>query len=315
MPSTVEVAAGSQALTGFDKGRDIFNYRCYFCHGYAGDAKTLASTYLDPKPRDFTSASRFDLSRQRMIISVTHGRAGTAMKRFSDLMTDKEIELVVDFVREAFMNDEKINTRYHTSGNGWPDHERFSVAFPFATGEIALDVAVSTLNAEQREGRRLFMASCITCHDRPRVENEGVAWETRAVSYPRGGFSHLEPDAISSATPYQVHDTPPVLENPSAALAIGERLFQANCAFCHAADGTGKNWIGSFMEPPARDLTDPKRMADMTKARLITTITQGLPGTPMSAWGHVLSQAQIESVAEYVMTVFITESASDRATH
>ncbi len=35
--------------------RAIYNFRCYFCHGYSGDAKTLASTYLKPQPRDFTS--------------------------------------------------------------------------------------------------------------------------------------------------------------------------------------------------------------------------------------------------------------------
>jgi len=315
VPSTVQIAAGSQALTDFEKGRDIYNYRCYFCHGYAGDAKTLASTYLDPKPRDFSATSRFDLSRQRMIISVTHGRAGTAMKRFSDLLTDKEIELVVGFVREAFMTDDKINTRYHTSGNGWPDHERFAVAFPFATGEIALDTPVAELTPEQKTGRNLFMASCITCHDRPRVEEEGVAWETRAVSYPRGGYTHLEPDAVSGATPYQLHDTVPVLSNPTERLLLGESLFQTNCAFCHAADGTGKNWIGSFMEPPARDLTNPERMADMSKERLVVTITQGLPGTAMSAWGHVLSQKQIESVADYVMAVFIPKSSSDTGIH
>jgi mono/diheme cytochrome c family protein len=45
------------------------------------------------------------------------------------------------------------------------------------------------------------------------------------------------------------------LDGLGAARARGEKLFQANCAFCHGGDGTGKNWIGQFMEPKARDLT------------------------------------------------------------
>ncbi|MFC1750381.1 c-type cytochrome, partial [Pseudomonadota bacterium] len=133
------MSAGSKAVTDFEKGRDIFNYRCYFCHGYAGDAKTLASTYLSPPPRDFTSTPLNRLPRERMLKSVSDGRMDTGMAGFKDILTPEEIELVVDFVRQAFMGEEKLNTRYHTEGNGWPNHEQYAIAFPFASGELALD--------------------------------------------------------------------------------------------------------------------------------------------------------------------------------
>ena len=60
---------------------------------------------------------------------------------------------------------------------------------------------------------------------------------------------------VSGASPYALHDTPTAISNMTASERRGEHLFQVNCAFCHAADGTARNWIGSFLEPRPRDLT------------------------------------------------------------
>ena len=54
----------------------------------------------------------------------------------------------------------------------------------------------------------------------------------------------------------------------------GQALFQENCAFCHAADGTGRNWIGSFLQPHPRDLTAPAFMRSMTASRLAGVIRE-----------------------------------------
>ena len=83
----------------------------------------------------------------------------------------------------------------------------------------------------------------------------------------------------------------------------GEQLFQANCAFCHGADGTGKNWIGQFMEPKARDLT-AYSAAQMPPARLKRVIREGLPGTSMPAWKSVLSDKEIKAIIAYISKAF-----------
>ncbi len=87
---TYSTAAGSGDVAPDDdrheQGRDIYNYRCYFCHGYSGDAKTLTSTYLNPAPRDFTGSDPQALPRQRMIDVVTSGKPGTAMHGFSRVL-------------------------------------------------------------------------------------------------------------------------------------------------------------------------------------------------------------------------------------
>jgi cytochrome c oxidase cbb3-type subunit 3 len=300
---------------------------CYYCHGYSGNARTLAATFLNPKPVDFTSISPNTLSRERILQSIQSGRPGTAMMSFNTVLQPNEIAAVTDFVRQEFMVAKAENTRYHTEANGWFNHSRYISAYPFALGEITLDTPWEQLTPEQATGKRLFMTSCVSCHDRGRENNDDIHWESRAVSYPRNQFSPgdnlgtknnsastnknslaandgTSVDATASATPYALHDRPPKLNGLTETEARGEGLFQKNCAFCHAADGTARNWIGSFMEPHPRDLTKSPVMDSMTRARLRTVIREGLPGTSMPAWKSVFSEQQIEDVISYVGRAF-----------
>jgi cytochrome c oxidase cbb3-type subunit 3 len=297
-------------------GRRIYNFRCYYCHGYSGDARTLATTLLTPKPADFTSIPPDALGRERMLNSIRSGRPGTGMMGFANVLKPEEIEAVADFVREEFMIAKRENTRYHIEANGWPNHERYAAAYPFSKGEIALDTPWEQLTPQQAEGKKLFMATCVSCHDRARVNDAQALWESRPVSYPRNQFApgdyppaftpgKQQPvDATTSASPYRLHDRVPVLANLSEAERRGETLYQQNCSFCHAADGTSRNWIGSFMEPHPRDLTSPQAMSGMTRTRLRTVIREGLPGTSMPAWKSVMSEQQVEDVIAYVGRAF-----------
>lgn len=269
----------------------------------------MAASYLSPPPRDFTKSDPAKLSREKMIAAVRDGRPGTAMKSFSTLLSEQDIAAVVDFVRVTFIDQRGINTYYHTVENGWPNHQRYAAAFPFALGEIALDTPWETLTPAQQAGKRLFMSSCISCHDRARVNDEGVVWDPRSVSFPRGGYlpdaaPDKQLDAVSGATPYAKHDKPPKLEKATAQERRGEQLFQANCAFCHAADGTARNWIGRFLEPHPRDLTDAAAMKGMGRAEIKEAIREGVPGTPMSAWKQVLPDQDIDAIVAYIVRVF-----------
>lgn len=310
-------AASSVAVVGdLELGRRIYNFRCYYCHGYSGNAHTLAATLLNPKPVDFTAISPVLLSRERMLQSIQSGRPGTAMMSFSSVLQPNEIAAVADFIRQEFMVAKAENTRYHIEANGWMNHRRYISAYPFALGEIPLDTPWEQLTPQQAEGKRLFMTSCVSCHDRALVSNQEVHWESRAISYPRNQFSPGDNlpapedsagkpvDAMASATPYHIHDQPPRLEGLTETERRGEALFQQNCAFCHAADGTARNWIGSFMEPHPRDLTKSPVMDSMTRTRLRTVIRDGLPGTSMPAWKSVLSEQQVEDVIAYVGRAF-----------
>jgi cytochrome c oxidase cbb3-type subunit 3 len=253
-----------------------------------------------------------------MVDAVTNGRSGSAMMGFSSVLTSQEVSAVVDFVRSEFMEHGRVNTRYHTAENGWPEHEKYSVAYPFALGQLSVDIASEQLTPPQQLGREIFLSSCISCHDRGKVSNEGAIWESRPLSFPRNGYSHRAPkvDAESGASPYAVHDRAPIVADLTPIEQQGQELFQKNCAFCHAADGTGRNWIGSFLDAHPRDLTGV-RVAVSTTAQLVAVVSSGIKDTTMPAWKSVLTADQIRAVVAYLQRVFVNvpeRTNSDKVT-
>jgi cytochrome c oxidase cbb3-type subunit 3 len=73
-----------------EEGRSLFNYRCYFCHGYSGDARTLATSYLGSPPTDFTRADPSRLTPQVIVAVLESGRPGTAMKSFRGILNKRK---------------------------------------------------------------------------------------------------------------------------------------------------------------------------------------------------------------------------------
>lgn len=291
------------------QGKKVYDYYCYQCHGYAGDARTLAANYLRPPPRNFTATTPTVLSHEQMRHSIRHGRNGTAMVSFDNVLSSTQIDAVVAYIQTSFMTAQPVKRRYHTAENGWPDHERYQSAFGFVSGEIDIEMLEQDLSPEQQHGRQLFLSACVSCHDRINTENDSPVWEPRAVSYPRNpNLAHLakssQPDSISGATPYSKHEQEPVIKELSAVEQAGRILFQENCAFCHAADGTGKNWIGTFMQPPARDLTRSALILLGPDSAVITVIKNGLANTSMPAWKNILSDLETRQIIAYLRRAF-----------
>jgi len=298
-------AAG--ATEQIEAGRAIYNFRCYFCHGYSGDGKTLAASYLAPRPTDFTRADPGYLTVERVREVLQAGKPGTAMKSFLGIISDSEMAAAAEFVIDEFVKRKAPNTQYHTVENGWPEHERYRVAYPFAKGEIPLSRPWENLTSEQAEGKRLYLSSCVSCHDRGAPTTDEVTWDARPLSFPRNNFSLANaprPDAIASASPYAMHDIQPKVNRMNPLERRGERLFQQNCAFCHGADGTGQNWIGKFMEPHPRNLRDISFMAGATRQSIRHAIREGLPNTSMPAWKNVMRESDIQSVLAYINRAF-----------
>jgi len=325
-------ATERHSAAAHEEGRRIYNFRCYYCHGYSGDAKTLAASFVDPKPRDFQAATPESLPRAAMLKAVRDGRPGTAMAAFAGTLNEREIERVVDFVSAEFIVGKRPNTRYHTAENGWPDHERYAVAFPFATGAIAVDTPWESLDSEQARGKHLYLSACVSCHDRGRVTQMGEPWALRGVSFPLGNYDderypseclgcheraalaavpvrvmaeHL-PHASDAGDPYELHERVPQIADLTRVEKTGAKLFLDNCAHCHAADGSGRNWRGSFLDPHPPDFTRTEVAATLTRQRVAAAMRDGIAGTSMPAWRGVLSTAQMDSISAYVVRAWGT---------
>ena len=83
----------------------IYHNFCSVCHGDKGNGQSRARGSFAVPPRDYTSPeSAIELTRERMIHSVTNGRPGTAMIPWNTELTATEIEGVVDYIRATFMH-------------------------------------------------------------------------------------------------------------------------------------------------------------------------------------------------------------------
>lgn len=289
-------------------GEALYRTYCYQCHGYAGDARTLASTSLVPPPRDFTGLDATDISVDEIERTIRHGRPGTAMAAFDSVLDAGEARAVAEYVHAAFVRGAALATRYHTPANGWNHHANYRDADPFVTGEVPLSLPWERLDERQRRGRRLYETACVSCHVRPlRVGSGAEPWQSRAVSWPRRHFSHRADtvDLVAAASPYAVHDRSPEPGALSATERAGRELYEANCAFCHARDGSARNWIGSFLEPRPRDFSAAE-FAEFAEGRLRTAIRDGVAGSSMPAWGSVLCEAEIDSIVAYLRAAFVS---------
>ncbi|MFM2121010.1 MAG: hypothetical protein RL722_2478, partial [Pseudomonadota bacterium] len=83
-PATPDPSAATLA-----RGQALYRARCYFCHGYGGDARTQAAQALAVPPRDFTASPA--LTRPQILAALRLGRPGTAMASFTGLLDEGEM--------------------------------------------------------------------------------------------------------------------------------------------------------------------------------------------------------------------------------
>ena len=94
-----------------DSATQLYLEFCSVCHGEKGDAKSHARQGLMPPPLDFTTKGIESwLTRKRMIDAVTNGKPGTAMAGWKTQLNEKQIGMIVDYIRTNFMNSPQLSS-------------------------------------------------------------------------------------------------------------------------------------------------------------------------------------------------------------
>jgi len=136
-----------------DEAFVLYQENCSVCHGDDGIGAVWGQESLASAPRNFRSdATRRELSRERMIAAVSFGKPGTPMPGFATQLEPRQIETVVDYVREKFMTDEA------TQGSN------FAQADHFASGEYQSLPIPGELVGDRARGRAFYVANCVVCH-------------------------------------------------------------------------------------------------------------------------------------------------------
>lgn len=138
----------SQTTPAPDEAMRIYQEACSVCHGDDGKGAVWGQRSLAAVPRNFTTAqAKTELTRERMIKSVTHGRPGTPMPGFGTQLNGEQIAAVVDHIRTRFMGADYSEASAVALTSDY--HER-----PFP----------GSLVGDFERGRSLYFQNCIECH-------------------------------------------------------------------------------------------------------------------------------------------------------
>lgn len=334
--STAE--AGERPLKSSEfKPELLYHNYCSVCHGDRGDGRSRASNSLVPPPKDFTSAT--NLTRETMLAAVTNGKAGTAMIGWKTQLTEKEIEAVVDYIRNGFMLAaiDPLVAR----GRSVYGHSCATCHGESGKGPLTSDSRMSTppdLSAPQArtDFNRERLISSIS-QGKPGTAMEGysqklsnqdieavteyiikviMAGPIASISGTRARGGQPQEMAPASTTAEKSKTTltktnPPLPNGLIGNPKRGEKYYMVNCSACHGAKGDGQGPRAFFISPKPRNFTD-KSSAAFNRPMLFASISMGKSGTVMPAWSKVLKDQEIADIAEYVHSSFIRANAIER---
>jgi cbb3-type cytochrome c oxidase subunit III len=80
-------------------------------------------------------------------------------------------------------------------------------------------------------------------------------------------------------------------------------IYAESCSVCHGDDGRGAVWGQASLATPPRNFRTEESRRELTRERMIASVTAGRPGTPMPGFGTQLSIEQITAVVDYVRTL------------
>lgn len=307
--------------TPLEEGARVYEAYCSVCHGDRGDGDSRARGSMSPPPRDFTTPQAIvDLSRERMIRSVSEGRPGTAMAGWKSQLDHGQIAAVVDYIRQTLMlaaatDDAVLGRRLYAEncsvchgddgkGARWtltnlkPPPRNFTLPGTATTLSRAQMLEVVTYGKADTAmpgfGSQLTPAQVALIVDYVRTAFMGATGGIAAAAHPLGtDMSAGFPDGLTG--------------NPK----VGQAFYLQNCVACHGMAGDGRGPRAYFILPKPRNFKHPAARHGLNRPRLYRAIAQGTRGTEMPAWDKVLTAQEIANVAEYVFQTFVQGEALD----
>lgn len=151
------LTTGNAVADDIDAGK-IYRESCSVCHGDDGSGAVWGRASLASVPRDFTTESaRAELTRERMIASISYGRPGTPMPGFGTQLNPQEVAAVADHIRQRFMPSAGASGRSNTGDDA--QSSPVSGSMPTASNLLP-----NALIGDANAGREHYMTNCVACH-------------------------------------------------------------------------------------------------------------------------------------------------------
>jgi mono/diheme cytochrome c family protein len=289
-----------------NRGRKLFYaMNCYGCHKIDG----ISEGTLGP---DLTEAGK-KFKVDYLWESIVEPRANLAtsfMPKFN--LGDADVKALVVFLKSR----RGVNFA-ETSLDRYKAH-------------IANEAVVVPPGTEGEKAGAQLLAdrACTACHklnDRdggiaPDLSYEGLIRDPRWLSEHFTNPRSRIPDSIMPSFRFPAEDFGRLtaylgsLKTPPPAMSAKE-TYDSLCARCHGEKGDGNGKVAWYIDPSPRDFTKAAFMNSKPRERFLHSIAEGVPGTSMPPWGHVIQASQASGVLDYIAQNFTKDPRKELKPH
>jgi mono/diheme cytochrome c family protein len=252
-------------------GKQAFDQYCKTCHG---DRVPQANSIEDAKN------------------IITSGGSHRTMPVWGSILTSEQLGALVEYTYQASQGTSLSVGQQLFQQNCAPCHGQFGEGGPNPAKAGSFIVSITT--SEFLKTRDDATLRAIISQGQP---NSGMS---PFASTNGGSLDDTQIDAIvaylrswESKPLDTLPEQPTSTTAPSVPTASGDKLYKLLCAQCHGTNGNG---VGS----PALTSPDFQKKADQD---IFNAIDKGIPGSPMAAWGEILTSDQIDQLVEFIRTL------------
>ncbi|WP_372846150.1 c-type cytochrome [Pontiella sp.] len=135
-------------------GAKLYETHCVSCHGEDLNGRGRLAPMLDPLPRDFSKGRFVGAYESRFKTSIKEGVGGTDMPAWKNILSDEQIDRLIEFIKQKSHSAEKAYKRMQAEMPKIGDPERLDYK-----GKGTLLVA-----GDPKEGFEQFQKHCTSCH-------------------------------------------------------------------------------------------------------------------------------------------------------
>jgi len=299
---------------------------CAQCHGDFLHGNGPVAEWIYPIPKNLRNAEFMrNLTKERVIQSITHGVKGTPMPPWGEAAMDKptadgipvlsayEIGLLADWLFSSLPGSTVIK--------GSKDVPKW---------EYSPEDALKDL---QQEGHTLESGSQPSEIPKETSDSQNLKGPPDELAFlPNGSayYADLTPKVYASESGREVSEifdiTPPPVPGADKHgyyikkkyytpqnIEAGKKFFEMNCAVCHGteADGTGPR-SEAMQEQKPRMLINLDWINTRDDLRLLRSIKFGVPGTAMTPWGDLTSALQRMQLVIFIRSLTLQHELSEQ---
>ncbi|MCE5317025.1 MAG: c-type cytochrome [Parachlamydia sp.] len=294
-----------------------FQIHCSQCHGPYLQGNGPVAVWIYPVPKNLRNADFLrNLTKERVITSITHGVKGTPMPPWGEVAKDKA---VVDEI--PVLNATEIQQLADWIFSALPGAEVIKSPSDVPKWRYTPEDVLKEL---KEEGSRL--KSGTPAGPQPSGSNASSKNLIGLLPTGEGYLASLQPAMASSPVDEVFKVVPNPLDGPDPLLYYikekyytednleeGRAFFEVNCAVCHGseADGSGVR-AGAMRDAKPRMLTNLDWINTRDDLRLLRSIKYGVAGTAMQPWGDQTSSLQRLQLVMFIRSLSTERSLRDQ---